>query len=444
MSDDTPLLSLPLILPSQAQKHVTHNEALRLLDVLVQLAVTDRTRTAPPAAPVEGDRHLVAAGATGDWAGRSGQIAAFWGGAWMYLVPRPGWTLHVIAEGQSLTYSGHDWITGDATAERVDRLGIGTVADAVNRLSVEASATLLSHDGAGHQAKINKADAAQTASLLFQTGFQGRAEIGTLGEDALSVKVSTDGVGFVTALRAVPATARIELPQGATVSGSLDGTAVTQSQSDGVAGRLLKNFDHGIGAQGATEVQVIANLDDLGLRTGFFATAGGTTGTFPAGAGPTGCGWISRSDAAGGAMLFMDAGSDALWTRRFTQEAGFAPWRRLYGTQNILAPVAQSGGQPTGGVIERIVTASGSCTRFADGTQLCTHGMTASSTGLATWTFPAAFAAPPVVVASAVGTTCLAAMLTAATTGAVSFNVLNTSNARQAVPVGLSASGRWF
>ena len=77
MSDDTPLLSLPLLLPSQAQKHVTHNEALRLLDVLVQLAVTDRTRTEPPAAPEEGDRHLIAAGATGAWAGRANQIAAF-------------------------------------------------------------------------------------------------------------------------------------------------------------------------------------------------------------------------------------------------------------------------------------------------------------------------------------------------------------------------------
>lgn len=47
-SDATPLLSLPLILPAQAQKHVTHNESLRLLDILVHLAVLDRDRSAPP------------------------------------------------------------------------------------------------------------------------------------------------------------------------------------------------------------------------------------------------------------------------------------------------------------------------------------------------------------------------------------------------------------
>jgi hypothetical protein len=41
---------------AQAQKHVTVNEALRLLDGLVQLAVLDRHLTAPPASPADGDR----------------------------------------------------------------------------------------------------------------------------------------------------------------------------------------------------------------------------------------------------------------------------------------------------------------------------------------------------------------------------------------------------
>jgi len=46
MSDITTHLLLPHILASQAQKHVTHNEALRLLDAMVQLSVLDRARTA--------------------------------------------------------------------------------------------------------------------------------------------------------------------------------------------------------------------------------------------------------------------------------------------------------------------------------------------------------------------------------------------------------------
>lgn len=35
MSDLSARLDLPLIKPSQAQKHVTHNEALQILDGLV-------------------------------------------------------------------------------------------------------------------------------------------------------------------------------------------------------------------------------------------------------------------------------------------------------------------------------------------------------------------------------------------------------------------------
>jgi hypothetical protein len=38
------------VMAAQAQKHVTHNEALRLLDAMVQLAVLDRPCTAPPPA----------------------------------------------------------------------------------------------------------------------------------------------------------------------------------------------------------------------------------------------------------------------------------------------------------------------------------------------------------------------------------------------------------
>ena len=58
-------LLLPYIMPSQAQKHVTHNEAIRRLDALVQLGVLDRDLHTPPVLPVDGDRYLVADGGAG-------------------------------------------------------------------------------------------------------------------------------------------------------------------------------------------------------------------------------------------------------------------------------------------------------------------------------------------------------------------------------------------
>ena len=42
MPDDSTHLHLPYIAANQAQKHVTHNEAVRLLDALVQMAVISR------------------------------------------------------------------------------------------------------------------------------------------------------------------------------------------------------------------------------------------------------------------------------------------------------------------------------------------------------------------------------------------------------------------
>jgi hypothetical protein len=60
---DTANLGLPLIDGSQAQKHVTHNEALRILDDVIQISVTDATLTGPPSSPADGERHIVATGA---------------------------------------------------------------------------------------------------------------------------------------------------------------------------------------------------------------------------------------------------------------------------------------------------------------------------------------------------------------------------------------------
>jgi hypothetical protein len=77
-------LQLPYIMPSQAQKHVTHNEAIRTLDALVQLAVLDRDLTTPPVSPTDGDRYLVATGGTGAWTGRDGKVAAWQDGAWTF------------------------------------------------------------------------------------------------------------------------------------------------------------------------------------------------------------------------------------------------------------------------------------------------------------------------------------------------------------------------
>ena len=213
MPDDTTILSLPLILPAQAQKHVTHNEALVKLDLMVQLAVINRTLTTPPALPTIGDRHIVATGATGPWVGQSGRIALFTEAGWQFTQPLPGWQAYVMTESQMAFFNGLTWIALSDGPFTVGQLGVSATPDATNRLAVSSPATLLNHAGAGHQLKLNKAVAGDTASLLFQTGFSGRAEMGTAGSDDFGVKVSADGSTFFTALEAEAATGEVTLPK---------------------------------------------------------------------------------------------------------------------------------------------------------------------------------------------------------------------------------------
>ena len=71
--------------------------------------------------------------------------------------------------------------------------GVNATADATTKFAVAAAASLFNHAGAGHQAKINKNAAGDTASLLFQTGASGRAGCRDPGDDNFHFKVSPDG-----------------------------------------------------------------------------------------------------------------------------------------------------------------------------------------------------------------------------------------------------------
>lgn len=187
--DDTPNLKLPYMMAAQAQKHVTHNKAIRALDAIVQLSVLDRDLTAPPGSPAYGDRYIVASGATGAWSSNDGRIAAYQDNAWMFYAPQEGWLAWIADEDKLVAWDGSAW--GGGGGEPVNPaplVGVNATADTTNRLAVSSPATLFSHEGAGHQLKVNKNVAGDTASLLYQTGFSGRAEFGTTGDDDFHVK----------------------------------------------------------------------------------------------------------------------------------------------------------------------------------------------------------------------------------------------------------------
>ena len=501
-NDVSAILSLPYILPAQAQKHVTHNEALRMLDLLVQLVVTSRQVTTPDPEPEENARYIVPAGATGAFAGQAAKIAFWETGSWVFFDALPGWRAEVLDENRQVVFDGLNWTGPEALAQRFERVGIATDADATNRLAVASAATLLTHDGAGHQLKINKATTNDTASLLFQTGWSGRAEMGTTGSDAFEIKTSANGTAFQTAFRAVPATGKAELPSGLASAGGtaaqpgqgflgdedtgifnpaanqiglsaggtqralltptelslsvpVTGTAVTQSPADTTAGRLMKVGDAGL----LGPVVITGGSDTLrarALKSGMWGYNAGSLPQHPEGGlayahsmltmmapnAMTGAG--DRSSYLTGRVTGT-ASSLRLWWGVDSNVAGEINWAEVITNLRILGGVSQTGGVATGAVIERGSNANGEYVRFADGTQICTQVRTASTGAGTSWSFPAAFAAVPVVTGTAQATVLSCVMLDAAPTAtSCTFSTRDKADARRADSVRIQATGRWF
>ncbi|UZF94163.1 DUF2793 domain-containing protein [Bosea sp. NBC_00550] len=210
---DTPRLSLPLLAAGQAQKHVTHNDALMRLDALIHLVVDSRTQAAPPASPTELSAYIVPPGGTGAFAGRADQVALFEDGGWTFLTPRSGWQAWVADEEEHNLWAGTEWRRASPLSGLgAERWGVNATADTTNRLAVSADASLFNHAGSDHRLKLNKAGAGNTASLLFQSDWSGRAEFGLAGDDDFRVKVSADGSAWHDALAIDRATGGVALP----------------------------------------------------------------------------------------------------------------------------------------------------------------------------------------------------------------------------------------
>lgn len=113
---DTTNLTLPLLAASQAQKHVTVNEALTRLDGMVQLTLRSRSLTTPPATVLEGECFGVPAGAINDWAGHDGEVAQFANGGWVFTSPARGWRAFVSDTGSLDLHDGTGWVAGGQSA----------------------------------------------------------------------------------------------------------------------------------------------------------------------------------------------------------------------------------------------------------------------------------------------------------------------------------------
>lgn len=237
--------------------------------------------------------------------------------------------------------------------------------------------------------------------------------------------------------------------------------SVTTSSLDTTAGRLVKTGDFGLGQ--AISLTASDNLDAL-VTSGLFYNPAGSN-----------CAGNNYPIAAAGALIVVyrqsnnfvqkfvshaGSGSTAASVREFTRSYGgsvWSPWVELFHQGTVLGTVSQSGGVPTGKVIERGSNANGEYVRFADGTQICTLAVSRASTSIATafmggfkstdytWTFPAAFVAAPAVSFRPTGLTGFdGGVNTVSTTAATVFHTAIASQSAATLTGAGLAIGRWF
>ena len=240
MSDDqTARLGLPYLAAGQMQKHVTLNEALTRLDVLAQTAVISRSRADQPGDPSDGDLYILPADATGGaWGGRpAGALMRFEAGSWSAVPAPEGMAAVVIDEAGLLARLDGDWapLGGTPTElQSLTRLGLGTTADATNPFSAKLNKALWTARGTGEggdgdlRYTLNKSAAGNTLSLLFQSGWSGRAELGLVGNDDLTLKVSPNGAAWTDVMVVEAATGVARFPKGC---GRAETTALTANGS---------------------------------------------------------------------------------------------------------------------------------------------------------------------------------------------------------------------
>jgi hypothetical protein len=225
--DRTYNLQLPLLAPAQAQKHVTHNEALLALDVLCQTSVLDRDCGSPPMNPQDGNRYLIPASPSQDannqWKEKENALAIWRDGAWYYYTPNVGWIVFIQDEEEFVFWNGQAWKPmshGVHELQDLRALGVGSRSDERNDMVVKASRMLWtarseSEGGTGDfEFAFNKESENKKLNFVFQQNYSDRIRILFDEQGALTFSVSPDGSIWHTALRIDPETARVSFPGG--------------------------------------------------------------------------------------------------------------------------------------------------------------------------------------------------------------------------------------
>ncbi|KAF0174090.1 MAG: hypothetical protein FD162_1325 [Rhodobacteraceae bacterium] len=343
-------------------------------------------------------------------------------------------------------------------------------ADGVNATALATLGAL----GAGYAAKA--------AAYTVVVGDCGKV-LNCSGTWTLSLPAAaTAGAGFSFAVRVETGTITID-PSGAEL---IDGTAAVamvggrsawlistgtewlrmtmpkaqNTATDITADRLMAVGAFGLGANAAI---LVTDYDAI-TATGVYRNGAVATGSPIASSLYWSVLHLAHSSDGTSSQFAMRSAGTTANQMYFRRKAGgvWSPWDKVFHSGNLLGTVSQTGGAPTGAVIERGSNANGEYVKFADGTMICSKTITGQgpistasgslfiqSPGLAIGALPAAFIAIParsLDVYSPVGVSAWVQSATAPTTTTGGTVQLVKSATSAATDFVLTATfiGRWF
>jgi hypothetical protein len=239
---------------------------------------------------------------------------------------------------------------------------------------------------------------------------------------------------------------------GKTVSDEANPNTIVERRSDGSIaatsstenGSVLVKGDYGIGGN---VVPLVGSIDSTDIPNGLYLVGPSNAGRSK----PYTFGYLQviGEGTSGIKHIIHSVSNPESYCSQYISGSGWTAWGKNFNSFNILGTVSQSGGTPTGAIIQRGSNANGEFTRFADGTLRVWAALT-STGNILTWSFPSIFISGTVICSGNsggnAGNNCLVSFSPPSPTavGVALLNAHLNSYANAGIPFGGIADGRWF
>lgn len=113
MADQSARHALPFLMAGQAQKEITHNEAIALIDAIVHPVAEAAGVNTPPISPAIGQCWIVGSAPAGAWATHAQHLACWSEGGWRFAIPVVAMTVWLSDQEIWARWDGAAWRAGE-------------------------------------------------------------------------------------------------------------------------------------------------------------------------------------------------------------------------------------------------------------------------------------------------------------------------------------------